>query len=200
MAEPHLDHPGEVSWFPGKGPAAVLGSCPHTGCPHDQVACIAWGPDFEHYTLEECRVPAAVGGCDGTCRSWAKEIPRPRGGVQYGWAPYLHVQVPPRGAEPDTDLVPTVAPIVAAEPAEQAPLLLESLRAAELGPEFLEAIRDRRDSYLADLHRQGISLAAEERQCFELGWENAVAAVAAEVALRHWILVESPLRSETAGG
>lgn len=197
MADPHLDHPGEVSWFPGKGPAEVLGSCPHTGCPHDQVACIAWGPDLEHYTLDECRVPAAVGGCDGTCRSWAKEVPTPRGGVQYGWSPYRHVAVPPRGAEP----APRPAPALEGDShLATVPDLSDLLRAAELGPEFLEAIRDRRDGYLAELEQQRVTLTAQERQTFELGWENAVAAVLAEITLRHWILVESPLRSEPAGG
>jgi hypothetical protein len=73
MAEAHLDHPGEITWFAGHGPAAVLGDCPHT-CAHTMIRNIAWGPDHGHYTLNECIVP---GGCDGRCRAWAEEWPPP---------------------------------------------------------------------------------------------------------------------------
>jgi hypothetical protein len=54
MAEPHLDHPGEVSWFAGFSPAPVLGPCPHGNCEHRDARSIAWGPDWDHYILEEC--------------------------------------------------------------------------------------------------------------------------------------------------
>ena len=67
MAEAHLDHPGEISWYAGQGPAPVLGPCPHSDCPHDFQSCIAHGPDFRRYTLDQCDV---ADGCNGTCRSW----------------------------------------------------------------------------------------------------------------------------------
>lgn len=93
MAEAHLDRPGEVTWFPNKGPAPVLGPCPHTECPHDMGGCVAWGPDYEHYVLDECSVPAERGGCDRACRSWTSEIPQPNGGVRYAFAPFLHIKL-----------------------------------------------------------------------------------------------------------
>jgi hypothetical protein len=91
MAEPHLDHPGDVTWFPGQRPAPVLGDCPHTRCPHDSLRCVAWGPDLEHYTLDQCTVPTDAGGCGGQCRAWSSEVPHPRGGVRYGWGPWRQV-------------------------------------------------------------------------------------------------------------
>lgn len=69
MAETHLDHPGEITWFAGHGPAAVLGDCPHT-CTHSHTQVIAWGPDFDHYTLVAC-----VDACQGRCRAWTQEWP-----------------------------------------------------------------------------------------------------------------------------
>lgn len=72
MSETHLDHPGDISWFKGYGPANVLGPCPHVDCPHTATSVIAWGPDFEHYTLNACDIPE---GCDGYCRGWAAEYP-----------------------------------------------------------------------------------------------------------------------------
>lgn len=95
MAEPHLDHPGDVLWYAGQAPAAVIAPCPHGSCPHNQLAVIAEGPDWMHYTLDRCDVPAAEGGCGGTCRAWC--------GLREGrlsrrqrteWAPWLHVDVP----------------------------------------------------------------------------------------------------------
>lgn len=70
MAETHLDHPGEVTWFAGHGPKPPLGaSCDHE-CDHNfSCAVVAWGPDFDHYSLVEC----AVCGC----RSWTVEYPPP---------------------------------------------------------------------------------------------------------------------------
>jgi len=75
MAEAHLDHPGEVTWFPNQQPATVLGECPHETCPHNEMRDIAWGPDYSHYVLVACIVPAETGGCDGQCRAWSAEYP-----------------------------------------------------------------------------------------------------------------------------
>lgn len=75
MAEPHLSHPGETVWYPGHGPAELLGSCPHATCPHNLLAVIAEGPDFDHYVLDQCDVPDDEHGCDGSCRAWAAEWP-----------------------------------------------------------------------------------------------------------------------------
>ncbi len=97
MAEPHLDHPGEIQWYPSYGPAPVLGGCPHATCLHNRTAVIAQGPDFDRYTLDRCDVPQAEAGCAGTCRAWAAEYPpaaeppywtadRPK----YRQAPWLH--------------------------------------------------------------------------------------------------------------
>ena len=59
--------PGEViHWFVGHGPGEVLGPCSHV-CRHNSTANIAWGPDADHYTLDECHVPD---GCDRRCRAW----------------------------------------------------------------------------------------------------------------------------------
>jgi hypothetical protein len=68
MAEAHLDHPGEVSWFVGHGPAPVIGPCPHVNCRHLGGSNIAWGPDIEHYVLDECS--------DCLCRAWSPDNPR----------------------------------------------------------------------------------------------------------------------------
>lgn len=66
MAETHLDHPGEITWFSGYGPLPIVGPCPHI-CEHNAVRNIAWGPDFDHYTLNQC--------IDCGCRGWAAEYP-----------------------------------------------------------------------------------------------------------------------------
>lgn len=76
MAEARLDHPGDVHWFSGYGPAQILGPCPHTECAHNALSDIAWGPDFEHYTLVTCDV---ANGCNGYCRAWAAEHPQGEG-------------------------------------------------------------------------------------------------------------------------
>lgn len=68
MAEAHLDHPGEISWFKGYGPAPVLGPCPHAGCPHNAQSVIGWGPDMRRYELDQCDVTE---GCATECRAWA---------------------------------------------------------------------------------------------------------------------------------
>lgn len=72
MSETHLDHPGEISWFKGQGPAKTLGPCQHSNCEHEIGGVIAWGPNFEHYSLIECRVKD---GCNGKCRGWSTEYP-----------------------------------------------------------------------------------------------------------------------------
>jgi hypothetical protein len=84
VAEAHLDHPGDVTWFKGHGPAPVLGPCPHRDCPHNLLGTVAWGPDYEHYTLITCDVG---GGCAGGCRAWQPEWPQGAGpgGRTYGW-------------------------------------------------------------------------------------------------------------------
>lgn len=71
MAEPHLDHPGEMSWFVGHGPAPVLGQCPHPTCEHLGHSVIAWGPDAEHYELVQCDTDAE---CAGACRGWTRIV------------------------------------------------------------------------------------------------------------------------------
>lgn len=74
MAEPHLDHPGQISWFKGHGPLPVLGPCPHTNCQHWGQGVIAWGPSMDRYELVACGSidPAdeAPGDCAMTCRAW----------------------------------------------------------------------------------------------------------------------------------
>lgn len=75
MAEPHLDNPGDVTWFDGYGPLPVVGPCPHD-CDHAWgLATVAWGPDHEHYSLNECK---QRGGCEGACRGWSAEYPAGR--------------------------------------------------------------------------------------------------------------------------
>lgn len=176
MAEPHLDHPGEVSWFPGKGPAQVLGPCPHTGCPHNTLAAIAWGPDFEHYTLDECRVPADLGGCGGTCRSWSSEVPRPRGGVRYGWGPYLHVQTE--------------------TPGHSAAVVPGELVAVGLGEEFVAAVQARTGELGDRLDPAG---AEDCSAAYDLGTVVAITATLEELLDRGW-LIAAPATSETTGG
>ena len=72
MGEAHLDHPDQTRWFKGWGPALVVGECPHTSCPHESTAAIAYGPDFAHYVLDVCKEPD---GCAGNCRGWFGEWP-----------------------------------------------------------------------------------------------------------------------------
>lgn len=56
-----LSNPGELHWFVGYGPRHTTGPCPHT-CAHGASAWIAYGPDLDRYTLNECL------GCG--CRAW----------------------------------------------------------------------------------------------------------------------------------
>jgi hypothetical protein len=71
VAEPHLNHPGDLTWLPGFRPVEMLGPCPHD-CSHQWLRVIADGPDFEHYTLDVCDSPD---GCAGRCRGWLAEYP-----------------------------------------------------------------------------------------------------------------------------
>lgn len=80
MAEAHLDHPGEISWYKGYGPAAVLGPCEHT-CPHNAQSVIGWGPTMDRYELAQCDVPE---GCASACRAWIDDRGRTT-------SPRLHV-------------------------------------------------------------------------------------------------------------
>ncbi len=74
MAEPHLDHPGRMSWYRGRGPAPVLGPCPHDNCEHWGTSVVGWGPTMERYELVECgsldRAAESPGDCATTCRAW----------------------------------------------------------------------------------------------------------------------------------
>jgi hypothetical protein len=65
----YLDHPGELHWFTGHGPATVVGPCPHS-CVHNATSVVAHGPDFEHYELVDCDVRD---GCAGRCRGWVAQ-------------------------------------------------------------------------------------------------------------------------------
>ena len=78
MAEPHLDHPGETTWFAGYGPAPVIGPCPHVDCEHHGVRDIAWGPSYDQYALVACDDQ-----CDGQCRGWFGEHPTGGPGPRY---------------------------------------------------------------------------------------------------------------------
>jgi hypothetical protein len=71
MAEPHLDHPGEIHWFKSERPLPVLGRCPHSGCGHHGQGVIAWGPSLKQYELVECGSRRASDGCAGSCRAWS---------------------------------------------------------------------------------------------------------------------------------
>ncbi len=81
MAEPHLDHPGEITWFKGCGPLPVLGPCPHTSCSHVVLSTVAWGPSMNRYELVVCDMPRTGAGCAGNCRVWVDE----RGRVTTNW-------------------------------------------------------------------------------------------------------------------
>ncbi len=63
-----LDNPDEIRWFEGRGPAPVLGPCPHN-CERHRHSLIAWGPTTDRYKLVECSgYPTSE--CDGRCRAW----------------------------------------------------------------------------------------------------------------------------------
>jgi len=75
MAEVHVDHPGEVTWFKSYGPLPVLGPCPHTDCRHLGTGVIAHGPSEERYTLVACGgvdpSDESPTDCAMTCRAWS---------------------------------------------------------------------------------------------------------------------------------
>ena len=71
VPEIQLDHPGEIEWLYGRGPAPVLGACPHA-CKHGR-SLIAMGPTTDRYKLVECngvRPGGAGTECAGRCRAW----------------------------------------------------------------------------------------------------------------------------------
>lgn len=96
MAEAHLDHPGEMTWFKSYGPAPVIGPCPHAACKHLGQSVIAWGPSYERYELVDCGSldPAdeSDSDCAGQCRAWVDG----RGRVVTAW---LNVQIAPKQQE-----------------------------------------------------------------------------------------------------
>jgi hypothetical protein len=74
--EAHVDNPGEVRWFPGYGPASVLGRCEHN-CTHLDQATVAWGPDPARYELVRCVTATdAESLCAGRCRAWSNSLGR----------------------------------------------------------------------------------------------------------------------------
>lgn len=85
MAEAHLDHPGEISWFAREAPRPVLGACPHPECKHLGQGVIAWGPSMDRYELVACGSPDPAdesdADCASTCRAWVDS----RGRTVTGW-------------------------------------------------------------------------------------------------------------------
>ena len=65
----HLDHPGDMHWVTGHGPQPVTGPCTHD-CTHTHSTWIAYGPDLEHYTLNQCDQCA--------CRAWHNDTGKHR--------------------------------------------------------------------------------------------------------------------------
>lgn len=70
MADAHVDHPGETTWFAGHGPRRPLGlACDHP-CDHDwTLITVGWGPDYRRYSVVECT--------ECSCRAWTAEYPPP---------------------------------------------------------------------------------------------------------------------------
>lgn len=89
MAEAYLDHPGEITWFKGKGPLPVLGPCQHSECRHLGQNVIGWGPSVERYVIVACGSidPAdeSPSDCAMTCRAWSDSDDRIV-------TPWLHVE------------------------------------------------------------------------------------------------------------
>jgi hypothetical protein len=77
MAEPHLDHPGEIHWFMGHGPAPVIGPCRHRECRHLGQSVIAHGPSYERYELVACgsldQAAESDDDCASQCRAWVDQ-------------------------------------------------------------------------------------------------------------------------------
>lgn len=84
MAEPHLDHPGEIRWSAGQIPHPVLGPCPHD-CRHLGGRVVADGPSLQRYELLQCGTLDGD-GCRATCRAWCDVSGR----ITTAW---LHVNV-----------------------------------------------------------------------------------------------------------
>lgn len=101
MAEAHLDHPGEITWFAGKSHAPIIGLCSHN-CPHDGQGVVAWGPSYNRYELVQCMVTPDEhpDGCAGRCRAWANSLGR----VVTDW---ITVDIP---RSPDAVVQPNSAP------------------------------------------------------------------------------------------
>ena len=98
MAEPHLDHPGEIHWFRGYAPSPVLGACPHLGCRHHAQSVIAWGPSLDRYELVQCDIPEH---CDGGCRAWSDGHGRiTTDWLQVEWAEHCLSTGVPAGGQP----------------------------------------------------------------------------------------------------
>jgi hypothetical protein len=95
VAEPHLDHPGEITWFAGKSHAPIVGLCSHD-CPHDGQGVIAWGPSYDRYELVQCAIKPSEhpDGCDSRCRAWVDS----RGRVVTDW---ITVDIPGEPREVD---------------------------------------------------------------------------------------------------
>jgi hypothetical protein len=77
MAEAHLDHPGEVSWFKRYGPLPVLGPCPHAECTHLSTGVIGWGPSMDLYELVACGSvdwDESPSNCAMRCRAWVNHL------------------------------------------------------------------------------------------------------------------------------
>lgn len=85
MSHVHVDNPGEWRWWPNRGPAPVIGLCPHA-CSHESQQVIAWGPDVKHYELVQCD---AI--CAGSCRAWTD-------GTIRTTTPWQQVAVPERAS------------------------------------------------------------------------------------------------------
>lgn len=74
MAEVHLDHPGEITWFKGRGSLPIAGPCMHAECHHLGQSVIAWGPSLDRYELVSCgslnHDDESPSDCAGRCRAW----------------------------------------------------------------------------------------------------------------------------------
>jgi hypothetical protein len=112
VAEVHLDHPGEITWFAGRSHAPITGLCSHT-CPHHGQAVVAWGPSYDRYELVECQVKLNEhpDGCGGRCRAWADS----RGRIVTDW-----ITVDLRRSTRDVDQPASVPDAVLAAPLDQA--------------------------------------------------------------------------------
>jgi rRNA maturation protein Nop10 len=140
VAETHLDHPGEVTWFEGYGPKRPLGlPCNHP-CDHNfSCSVIAWGPDYEHYCIVECK--------ECGCRSWTVEYPPPFSPERPKYQRRSLVQMAAESPRPDAGSVLLVT------------LLLGLLVAGLLSLAFLAGEQRRCDA----LREQGSALV--ERYC-----------------------------------